>query len=112
MKPLYVTKHFSEPGMRITTPAESTSVCLWLTPMGGGTTHHTTAQLTSPLMRLRSMMQLGGLSGRSAMLNVIVYMRWFWEYHSTCLRWWPYWHLGSGDSCTEHWPWRRNNWDR
>jgi hypothetical protein len=42
--------------------------------MGGGTTHHTTAQLTSPLMVLRSMMQLEELSGHSAMLNVNVYM--------------------------------------
>jgi hypothetical protein len=40
--------------------------------MGGGTTHHTTAQLTSPLMVLRSMMQLEELSGHSAMLNVNV----------------------------------------
>jgi hypothetical protein len=45
-----------------------------MTPMGGGTTHHTTAQLTSPLMVLRSMMQLEELSGHSAMLNVNVYM--------------------------------------
>jgi hypothetical protein len=42
--------------------------------MGGGTAHHIIAPLTSPLMRLRLMMQLGGLSGRFAMLNVIFCM--------------------------------------
>jgi hypothetical protein len=45
-----------------------------MTPMGGGTARHTTAQLTSLLMMLRSMMQQEGLSGHSAMLNVNVYM--------------------------------------
>jgi hypothetical protein len=45
-----------------------------MTPMGGGTAHHTTVQLTSPLMMLQSMMQLEGLFGQSAMLNVNVYM--------------------------------------
>jgi hypothetical protein len=105
----------------ITTPAESRSVCLWLTPMGGGTTHHNTTQLTFPLMRLRSMMQLEGLSVHSAMLSVIVCMslssarssscEWLTGYHSTCWRWWPYWHPSSGYCCTKHWPWMCNNGD-
>jgi hypothetical protein len=45
-----------------------------MTPIGGGIAHHTTAQLTSPLMMLWSMMQQEGLSGHFAMPNVNIYM--------------------------------------
>jgi hypothetical protein len=37
-----------------------------MTPMGGGIARHTTVQLTSLLMMLRSMMQQEGHSGHSA----------------------------------------------
>jgi hypothetical protein len=76
MKLLYVTKHFSEPGMRdyYTSRVYIRVPLIDTVPMGAGTTHHITTKLTSPLMLLRSMMQLEGLSGHSAMPNVNVYM--------------------------------------
>jgi hypothetical protein len=74
MKSLYVTKHFSEPGMR---DYYTSRVYIWV-PLndtnGWRNRRHTIVQLTSPLMMLRSMMQQEGLSGHSAMLNVNVYM--------------------------------------
>jgi hypothetical protein len=45
-----------------------------MTLMGGGIARHTTIQLISLLMMLRSMMQQEGLSGHSAMHNVSIYM--------------------------------------
>jgi hypothetical protein len=74
MRLLYVTKHYTEPGIRdyytsrvyIRVPLNNT--------MGGGITRHTTVQLTSLLMMLWSIMQQEEHFGHSAMHSVSVYM--------------------------------------